>query len=53
MERIDKMSIRRIYTVKILGREFYFRGRNLVRKFNGSEWIKAEVGKKYKVYFKD
>jgi len=53
MEQIEKMSIRRIYTVKICGREFYFKGRNLLRKSNGSEWIKTEVGKKYRVDFEN
>jgi len=51
MKKVEKMSIRRIYTVKIFGREFYFRGRNLLR--NGSELINTEVGKKYKVKFSD
>lgn len=35
IEKLEWMSLRRIYTVRIFGRDlFHFKGRNLVRKQN-------------------
>jgi len=41
------MSIRRIYTAKLFGKEYYFRGPKLRRLYN----FQMKAGKKYKVDF--